>query len=268
MTAPAPELHFADRGVIVPLYVYPSEPGSPGWAAWEAVAAAAGVDHSVRLIAVVNPANGPGSVADPNYRRGIDYLRATGVTVVGYVALGYGAVAPPAVARETRRWQRLYGGVQGIFFDEVPVPHADGHRFNAERGVMAVRPYLRSVVGDARKRSLAPLIGNPGISVPRDYFTSQMFDIVVVHENQRWPALAAIAPVVGSAATTRAQRSAALVYGDAVWDEARFIAFAERIGYLYVNDHSMYLTGQGRYPWNYLPTNLAYQVELVQRSKW
>ena len=71
-----------------------------------------------------------------------------------------------------------------------------------------------------------------------------------------------------TAATTRAQRSAALVYGDAVWDEARFIAFAERIGYLYVNDHSMYLTGQGRYPWNYLPTNLAYQVELVQRSKW
>jgi hypothetical protein len=42
------------------------------------------------VIAVVNPASGPGTKADANYAKVFERAKKTKATLIGYVATGYG----------------------------------------------------------------------------------------------------------------------------------------------------------------------------------
>src|SRR4051794_18613488 len=64
--------------LLVPAYFYP-KPGSD----WGRLDAAA---KEVTLTAILNPASGPGKVADPNYIKAASNLRAAGGSVVAYVS--------------------------------------------------------------------------------------------------------------------------------------------------------------------------------------
>ncbi len=70
------------------------------------------------VLAVMNPASGPGAVADAGYLRVLEDARALGIRVFGYVATGYGARL--TVLDDIASYQRFYG-ITDIFFDESPI---------------------------------------------------------------------------------------------------------------------------------------------------
>ena len=71
-----------------------------------------------KLLAVVNPANGPGSAPDPQYLGVVRAAQAAGITVVGYVDTGYATRGLAAVESDIDAYYHWYG-VNGIFFDEA-----------------------------------------------------------------------------------------------------------------------------------------------------
>lgn len=100
--------------MLIPLYIYP-DLGSQN-SAWDKVAAAASM---VPITVIVNPNSGPGMACDPIYDAGIEYLRAQGVTVVGYVFTNYGTRSSDAVKDDINMYNSCYRPIDGIFFDEV-----------------------------------------------------------------------------------------------------------------------------------------------------
>ncbi|TVR72453.1 MAG: hypothetical protein EA427_03260 [Spirochaetaceae bacterium] len=254
---PAREYVPAERGMVIPLYIYPGD--SPGArAAWDLVVEVAREVPEVEVIAVINPANGPGTERDRRYRSALRRLKRGGVILVGYVPLGYGTRPLREVTEEMQRWRALYPEVEGFFFDEVPVPAA-----SSASGPLAPRLDLASLTIRARGLTdhAGPVIANPGVAAPREYFGREMFDIVVVHEDTRRPA------EDSAPASALAGRSALLLYGDGVWNEPFVRDMAGRYGYLFVNDHTLDITGSGAYPWNYMPGNLERQAVILREER-
>src|SRR5262245_57939330 len=69
--------------LLVPAYFYPAGEGLKDW---ERLLAAAG---RAPLVAVVNPASGPGKAADPNYVKLLERAAKTKITLIGYVSTSY-----------------------------------------------------------------------------------------------------------------------------------------------------------------------------------
>jgi hypothetical protein len=63
---------------------------------------ASSIDVPVYLLAVVNPANGPGTAALSDYMAGIAQLTGAGVKVVGYVHTSYGQRAAAELVEAVR----------------------------------------------------------------------------------------------------------------------------------------------------------------------
>jgi hypothetical protein len=244
-------------GILVPMYIYPDSAGldgtlSPRRRAWEDLASFARTAPDLHVIVVVNPASGPGMTRDGNYRAVIASLEAAGATVSGYVAYGYGSRTTRELRRDLRRWRRLYPTVRSLFLDEVPYGRTD------RRDRLAA---LATVVAEARDAGFSgPVIANPGTSVPRAYFADGMFDLVVIHEDARFPAGADT--TIRSGAVRR--RSVALVYGEGVWDAHCAERLTEDAGYLFINDHFHDTAGSTGPEWTCFPGNLAEQAEIIR----
>ena len=103
--------------ILIPLYNYPNwyVPDDYIWPRVTLLNSA--------VTAILNPASGPGTGADPNsdYIQGMDDLVAGGISMVGYVATTYGAKSQAAVEAEIDLWVAGWEehGLSGIFFDEV-----------------------------------------------------------------------------------------------------------------------------------------------------
>lgn len=237
-------------GLIIPLYVYPDR-SAGAEAAWRLVAETAERHPELQFLVVVNPSNGPGSGRDTNYQRALRLLSHSGVILLGYVAVSYGDRPAADLRRDFRRWRRLYPGVAGLFIDETPV--------QAE-----AEPYLRALVAAGRSSGFGPIVANPGIPAPPYFFADTLFDVVVVHEECHAP----VGPGAGSdAALATAARSAVLVYGEGVWDEAVFRQNLAHYGWVFFNDHNLDVVQRAEYAWNYLPRNLPRQAELMREQR-
>ena len=107
-------------------------------------------------IVVLNPANGPGTSPFPEYRTLVSRLRRRGSTVLMYVHTGYFRRPIGLIEADVRR-AIDYFGVDGVFFDEVPVDDA-----------RAVRATIKTLVG------LTPglPVFNAGRVVPARWFTT------------------------------------------------------------------------------------------------
>jgi hypothetical protein len=159
--------------LLVPLYIYPSDLSASG--AWSSVAKAS---DSLSVVAIINPASGPGvsSQPDQNYVDGIRILLDKGVHVIGYVATGYGTRNISLVQRDVDTyagWLSAYR-VGGIFFDEAS---------NDPSMVMyyqALYNYTRKQFGCHSK-----IIINPGAVLPAVYMDSQVrsADTAVIFED-------------------------------------------------------------------------------------
>ena len=104
---PAPKMRL-----LVPAYFYPAGKGEKEWERLLAAPEEAGV------VAIVNPASGPGRRVDANYTKVLEQAKKSKVTLIGYVSTSYGKRKTEEVKGDVDQWVRFYPGIQGIFFDE------------------------------------------------------------------------------------------------------------------------------------------------------
>ena len=170
-TAPAPATATPPASsagaTLVPLYTPPTDPS------WNTVIAAKGAPPTVGVIAVVNPANGPGAAVDAGYASGIARLNAAGIKVLGYVATGYAVNSPTVVKANIDHWRTFYPGqISGIFFDEQSVRAGDV-------------PYYRDLSQYAKAQGLSFTVGNPGTDTAQEYVGA--LDMMLIYENAGLP---------------------------------------------------------------------------------
>jgi hypothetical protein len=96
----------------VPAYYYPF---GAGLREWNRLIASA---KAVPIVAIVNPASGPGEHVDTNFAAVIPRARKAGITVVGYIGTQYTRKPLGQVKQEVDTFLRFYPDIQGFHFDE------------------------------------------------------------------------------------------------------------------------------------------------------
>lgn len=141
----------ADRmGLLVPAYQYPTL-GS----LWADCAAAA---PRLPLVAVLNPASGPGPSADPTYTAAIGAVRSGGGRVIGYVATFGGDAPRESVLAQVDRYRAQYA-LDGIFLDIMANDANPAH--------VAYYAAIRDSIRARRPDWL--VVGNPGAQTLPEY---------------------------------------------------------------------------------------------------
>jgi hypothetical protein len=212
---------------LVPLYTYPSDPS------WDTVIAAKAVHPTVGVVAVVNPANGPGGAVDPGYASGIARLNAAGIKVLGYVATGYAVNDPGAVKANIDRWRTFYPGqIGGIFFDEQSVRAGD-------------IPYYRDLSQYAKAQGLSFTVGNPGMDTAEGYVGA--LDMMLIYENAGLPTVSQL----GGWHANHAPSNFGVIPHSAQMD-AGFVHEARRyVQYIYVQNDTL------PNPWDTVPASFG-----------
>jgi hypothetical protein len=225
----------------VPAYFYP---GGNGAKEWDNLLAAA---DRVPVVAIVNPASGPGRRVDPNYTAIFERAaKAKHLTLIGYVTTSYAKRPAEEVVAEVDQWLRFYPEIQGIFFDE----QASG----AEHVEYQARLYDH--VRTARKLKL--VITNPGTTCYEGYVARPAADAVCLFEGPK-PFDAARMP--DWKAKHAASRAAVLSYkidGKDAMQKLIEAAAQKKLGYAYVTDAA------GGNPWNRLPAYWDDEVAAVE----
>ncbi|KAJ4214318.1 hypothetical protein FSOLCH5_010993 [Fusarium solani] len=120
----------AATGVLLPLYVYPSQEAGDGAVDWNPVFEAISSNVNIPWLVVVDPLNGPGASGKPgnddiNYIDGTSKLNSySNVKTIGYVRTNYGQAPLDELKANITTWSNwgTYAsadvGVDGIFFDE------------------------------------------------------------------------------------------------------------------------------------------------------
>ncbi len=158
-------------GTIVPLYTDPTD------RSWTTIITAALAHPTVEVVAIVNPADGPGSSKSADYTTGIASLQGAHIKVIGYVATGYGSNSIASVEADIDRWKSLYPTVQGIFFDEQSNNPADVAHY-------------QTLSQYAKSKGLSYTVGNPGTDVPTSYIG--VLDTMMVYETDGLPSIASL----------------------------------------------------------------------------
>jgi hypothetical protein len=203
----------------------------PAYGGPDALARLAGRAGGGRVV-IVNPSNGPGVAAQPDYRRAIAAEEHAGATVLGYVHTGYGTRDPAAVLADVQRYRSWYG-IGGVFLDEAG--HTDQQL-----------PYYRSIAGPLRA-SGERVVLNPGVVPARGYF--DIADIVVTFEGPATDYAGAVSRMPEWVRALPRARIAHLVYS-ADDEQAMQAAAVGAAGYFYAT------SGALPDPWSTLPPYL------------
>ena len=239
---PAAEPPRSPVRLLVPAYFYPH---GDGLRDWKRLIEAA---DRVPILAIVNPASGPGQGVDPNYSEVFRLAKRSQITLIGYVTLGYAKRPAPDVKAEVDRWRSLYPDIRGIFFDEQP--SGPEHVAFATECFAHAR---RSIAG-------ATLVTNPGVPCDPGYLAGPapiacLFEHHEGFDRYRLPAWAATRPPDGFAALLYRVETAAAMgrrLGEVI---------AKGFGTLYITD------AQGANPWDRLPSYWSEEVaEVARRS--
>jgi hypothetical protein len=150
--------------LLVPAYFYPA---GPGLDEWERLIEAAG---RVPIVAVANPASGPGENANSDYSSVVARAARRGVTVIGYVNTNYAHRPRPEVEADVDQWVRFYPEVRGIFFDAQASDAAQADYY------AALREFVR------KKNSGALVVSNPGTLCAEEYALRGAADVFCVFE--------------------------------------------------------------------------------------
>lgn len=150
--------------LLVPAYSYPSGRGHSDWR--KLIEAA----KETPVVAIANPASGPGMQADPLYVETLKRAADGGVFLVGYVTTSYGKRSVGEVRAELRRWVTTYPGIRGFFLDEQP------------SGAEHVEYYRELVEAAHELLPEARVISNPGTSCDEGYLTRAGVDVVCLYE--------------------------------------------------------------------------------------
>ncbi len=197
--------------VVVPLYTVASDKS------WAAVAAAKMAHPKVPVYAVIDPNSGPGPAADAGYAAGIGKLQLAGVTVVGYVATGYGARSVATIEADIDRWKSFYPSTQGIFFDEM------SNRLGDELLYKTVSQYAKS-------KGMTFTVGNPGVDTKPTFVGTT--DVVMIYEGSGFPATTTLSGWHTSYPRTS---FGLFAYGVSTPNHALIKQARAYVGYIYVN---------------------------------
>jgi hypothetical protein len=227
--------------LLVPAYFYPDGNGAKEW---DKLLAAA---DPAAMVAIVNPASGPGRRVDPNYTTVLEKAaKAKRLTLIGYVSTSYAKRPLEQVKADVDLWLKFYPGIHGIFFDE--------QTSSAEQ--LDYYAALYKHVRETHKLKL--VITNPGTTCDEGYVSKPAADAVCLFEGPK-PFDAAKLPKWRS--KYEANRAAVLSYQiESAEALQRLIAFAAKhnLGYCYVTDAA------GSNPWNRLPTYWDEEVKAAE----
>lgn len=238
--APGPAPEPARLTILVPAYFYPA---GKGLSDWDRLIASA---DKAPIVAIVNPASGPGPKADPNYVALLDRAaKKRGLTLVGYATTSYGKRPVAEVEADLARWLKLYPQIRGFFLDEqASGPEALDHYVTVYRAARRLMP-----------KGL--IISNPGTNCVEGYLTRPTTDVACLYEGHDDFTKVS---TPGWARSLPPSRFAALPYKVATPDAMRQAirhALSRRFGYLYVTDAS------GANPWDRLPSYWDAEVETI-----
>jgi hypothetical protein len=158
-------------GTIVPLYTDPTDPS------WNAIMSAAVAHPTVDVVAIVNPSDGPGSSKQSDYTSGIAALQAAHITVIGYIATGYGSHSIASMEAEMDTWKSFYPAIQGIFFDEQSNNASDVAHY-------------QTLSQYAKSKGMNYTVGNPGTDVPTSFIGA--LDTMLVYETDGLPSISSL----------------------------------------------------------------------------
>jgi len=153
-------------GLIVPAYQYPTL-----GALWADCAAAA---SRLPLVAILNPASGPGPAADPAYASAAGAVRAHGGRVIGYVMTSYGTRPLADVLRDVDTYRAQYA-LDGIFLDAMSNDAGAQPHYVAIRDSIAAREPGWLVVGDPGANTLESYLAAADVIVNFDYYGEAYF---------------------------------------------------------------------------------------------
>jgi Spherulation-specific family 4 len=212
--------------LLVPLYIYPSSAS-----VWLPLVTAKGLNTSARIIAIVNPASGPGTTTDPNYTAGIAQLQAANIITYGYVDTANCTDTLASVEANILLWTTLYslGTNPGIFLDDMT-------------NVTGCESYYTSLTAYAHSLGFNTVIGNPGTDTLNSYVPT--VDALVIWESSALPTVSYVS--VGVAPKFRQDYNkrhyGAISYGIASFVSSTFQALCQYVGYIYLNDDVSYGT--------------------------
>jgi hypothetical protein len=226
--------------LLVPAYFYPAGKGEKEWERLLAAPEEAGV------VAIVNPASGPGKRVDANYAKVLEQARRSKVTLIGYVSTSYGKRKTEDVKADVDLWVRFYPGIQGIFFDE----QASGSEQLEQ--LAALYEHVRKM------HKLSLVVTNPGTVCDEKYLTRPASDVACLYEgHEHWDRFTPPAWTKN----LKPDRIAALAYQVSAADMPKHLRQAQdrRVGWIYITDD------KGNNPWDQLPTYWEEEVkELVK----
>ena len=248
----APPVSADKYRILIPLYIYPAS-GTGANGEWNAVAAA---QEKVTVLAIVNPASGPGasdcSSFNVDYQAGILTLKQSDVTVLGYVPTGYAATAAATVKSDILSYRKC-AGLNHIFLDEAAASVA-----------LANYPYYRSLYRFAHALRGGTVVINPGVPTKLQFVRRwrPAADVAVTFEGNLAAWQAAGAPAAWML-KQNPQKFAALVYG--VPDEVAMKAVVDQaisrhFGLIYVTDQGL------PNPWGALPPYWAAFVDYLEQK--
>ena len=208
----------------MPLYTAPSDPS------WNAIVDAKMAHPRVGVVAVVNPASGPGAAVDSAYAAGIARLSAAGIKVLGYVATGYATKTAAVVEADIDRWNAFYPGqLGGIFFDEQSDRAGDVS-------------FYKGLSQYAKSKGLAFTVGNPGKDTAESYIGA--LDTMLIYESAGLPSTSQMG---GWHASYAPSNFGVIPYG--VNMDATFVHNARQsVQYVYLQGDSL------PNPWDSLPS--------------
>ncbi len=108
---------WAKSQPFYPWYIYPDWWNGP--TAWDELANLPEAPEGVDRFIVMNPANGPGMAANPDYVAALATVQNVGYLVYGYVSTDYGRRDEAAVKMDVDMWHILYPSIDGVFYDEA-----------------------------------------------------------------------------------------------------------------------------------------------------
>jgi hypothetical protein len=226
--------------LFVPAYFYPAGEGLKEWG--KLIAAA----KEVPIVAIANPASGPGERIDPNYVEVISRATKAGVTVIGYVSTEYAKRPIEQVKADIDLWCEFYPAVEGFFFDEQT---SDASRLEHYRQAF---DYARHKIKGAFVAS------NPGVPCDAAYFADLHPDAISVFEHHE--GYDRFMPAAGWGDAER-RRSAVLPYDtrDAPQMRERLRRATDlHVRFFYATDDN------GVNPWDRLPTYWDDEVAAVR----
>ncbi|KAH8106065.1 Spherulation-specific family 4-domain-containing protein [Cristinia sonorae] len=241
-------------GIIVPLYIFPGDPGI--CASWTPLINSITAQPNLRFHVIINPNSGPGTTAQPDasYQSCVAKLKHPNVELVGYVPTGFGSRAQSAVTADINTyagWASAYA-LDGIFFDEVSGTAGDLGKYTTY--VSHARQVLKGGSGAVTL--------NPGAQPTAGYFG--IADLVATREdffNDFSPSQLTL----GS--STPANKQAVILHDAPSAPPSSIISqlvATDRIGALYITDDVQANNGN---PYDSLPSDLAAFVSAVAAAQ-